>query len=182
MRTIQPGKRHNTLKTVLIWALLMIPASALLYGTSTRVREVEKDLASTSAAMQQEADRARVLRAEWSYLNNPKQLASRAGKHLALSKAASPTQIASLRTVQEKVAYRMAAPEQNINAALAIAPATAQPLSTKVLAKPIAYQQSGLASLHDGSDSTHIPAAATWSQKIVSAFGGADLFSGHRAR
>lgn len=180
MQYLRHPKRRNTLQTVLLWACMMIPTSALLYGTSAHMRETEKELSAVREALAQEHEQTRVLKAEWAYLNNPKQLASRAARYLDMKKAASPAQVAELNDIPVKIAYRTPdvtpVAEQADGMRLGmmqITPST-QPLSTHVLAKSIVYDEHTLANLHE-NEPVKLPAAASWSQKLVSALSSAGI-------
>ncbi len=163
MSTYPHTRRRQSLGTLLFWACMLIPASALLYGVSAKVQEQEKELASLKTQIVAEQEGARVLKAEWAYLNNPQKLAARAKTYLGFQTGTSAKQIASLNDMAVKVAYRTEVP-----AALTEAPATAQVAdatpaprpSTRMLAKPIGYEQPLVDQL--GNSNVTIPAAAGW--------------------
>ncbi|HVY12966.1 MAG TPA: hypothetical protein VHB73_05315 [Alphaproteobacteria bacterium] len=161
--------RRNTLKTILFWACLLIPASAFLYTTNAHVRGLEKEMEDTQRAIAQEKESLRVLHAEWAYLNNPERLAAEAKKHLDGAEETKAAQILSLPTLGTKLAMRggPASPSDATGMVTIANAANAQP---GVLAKSIAYDGSALAALHNNEDS-RIPAAASWSPKMVSALG-----------
>ncbi len=163
------AKRSNSLQVLLLWICIMIPVSALLYGTSSNVREKENQLSIINAQIAAEKDSLRVLRAEWAYLNQPQKLASRAQRYLVAKKAAIPAQVLSERQIPTKVAYR-AAPSVVASNVLQIQPSSTQQVATRLLAKPIVYDDHALAALHTQEDAK-LPSAVTWSQKVVSAFG-----------
>ncbi|MDX1921518.1 MAG: hypothetical protein SFW65_00125 [Alphaproteobacteria bacterium] len=160
--------RSSCLKVVLLWMCIMIPVSAMLYGTSSSVREKENELSAIKAQIAAEKDSLRVLRAEWAYLNQPQKLSSRAQRYLVAKKAAIPAQVLSERQVTSKVAYRAATTTVASNG-LHIQPAEAA-IAPRMLAKPIVYDDHALAALHT-QDDAKLPSAVTWSQKVVSAFG-----------
>jgi hypothetical protein len=162
MRYLKSSKRRHTLKILLIWALLMVPASALLYGTSAHVRELENDLASIQSNVAREQDTMRVLRAEWAYLNDPQKLAQRAKKYLGTKEASASLQVARMDQLTTKISYRT--PETNA------ARLQTASLSTRVLAKSIVYHEQMLSALRDNSPA-RLPASAGWTQKMVSTFG-----------
>lgn len=173
MEYLHHVKRHNTLQTVLLWACLMIPASAFLYGVSSHVREAEKELVRANAQMLQEQERARVLRAEWAYLNNPKTLATSVKKHLAPKQIPVAAQMARLDDVSVKIALRTDPALLAASNAVKIEPAATTP-AAPLLARPVAYATGSLASLHE-SAGARIPASAGWERKLVSALPPADL-------
>jgi hypothetical protein len=170
MMSLLRSQRRNTLKTILIWACLMIPASAFLYSTNNTARAVENEMNLTKRLMSEEKEALRVLRAEWAYLNNPQRLAAQTKQHFSGVKAMAASQVVPMKTLTTKVAMRVDAPGTEIfdNGMMRIAgPAThASPL----LAKSIVYDQSLLAALHR-EEPTKIPSAASWTQKMVSALG-----------
>jgi hypothetical protein len=159
-------KRRNSLQVILLWICVMIPVSALLYGTSAAVREKENQLGALHAQISAEQDSLRVLRAEWAYLNQPQKLITRAQKYLIAKKAAAPAQVLAERQIATKVAYRS-------NGAVYASNMTIQPSAPNtphLLAKPIVYNDNVLAALHT-KDDVKLPSAISWSQKLVSAFG-----------
>lgn len=160
--------RSSSLQIVLLWMCIMIPVSAMLYGTSSSVREKENELNAIKAQIAAEKDSLRVLRAEWAYLNQPQKLSSRAQRYLVAKKAAIPAQVLSERQVTTKVAYRATATTVASNG-LQIQPADTV-IAPRLLAKPIVYDDHALAALHT-QDDAKLPSAVTWSQKVVSAFG-----------
>lgn len=169
MMYLRHPKRRTTLQVLLIWACFMIPVSAMLYGTSASVREKESELSSINAQIEAEKDSLRVLRAEWAYLNQPQKLASRVQKYLTPRKAAAPAQVLAENQMTVKVGYRPAlAPALAANT-VPIEP-TPQDSTPHLLAKPIVFNEHALAALHDRGDAK-LPSSATWSQKVVSAFG-----------
>ena len=56
-----------------------------LYNGASRVKSQERDLASLKAAIVREQEAIRVLKAEWSYLNQPERLQTLAREHLPLT-------------------------------------------------------------------------------------------------
>ncbi|NDE90974.1 MAG: hypothetical protein EB059_07555 [Alphaproteobacteria bacterium] len=169
------ARRSNTLQVILVWICIMIPVSAMLYGTSAAVREKENQLTSINGQIAAEKDSLRVLRAEWAYLNQPQKLSSRAQKYLVAKKAAVPAQILAERQIVTKVAYRQITNPVVASNIVPIQPSMQR--TPRLLAKPIVYDDHALAALHTRDD-VKLPSAATWSQKIVSAFG----FSGEQSK
>lgn len=179
MSTFPHAKRRNTLKAVLIWAMMMVPASALLYGTSSHVGELEKERAALSHAIVQEKEALRVMHAEWAYLNNPQRLSARAKTHLGFKAAPSARQIASLSDMSMKIAYRGEA----LSIAQAALPAMQKLAATptRMLAKPIAhapvYAPDTAPRLVDAlaPRDVKLPAAANWQARATGAFNAAGL-------
>jgi hypothetical protein len=166
---IRNAKRRNALQTLLVWALVMVPVSALLYSTSARVREVENELAVIKADIAAEKTALRVLKAEWAYLNQPQALAARTQKYLPnMRKAPLSAQVASLQQMPMLIAYREQ-PELLTASNITIAPAATH--TSRMLATPIVYNENTLSSMHAAAD-VKLPAAANWSQKVVSAADG----------
>lgn len=56
-----------------------------LYNGVSRVKSQERELASLKAAIVSEQEAIRVLKAEWSYLNQPERLQTLAREHLPLT-------------------------------------------------------------------------------------------------
>ncbi|MBY0429410.1 MAG: hypothetical protein K2Q32_09360 [Alphaproteobacteria bacterium] len=164
----QNTKQSSCLSVLLLWICIMIPVSALLYGTSAAVREKENELASINTQILAEKDSLRVLHAEWAYLNQPQRLASRAQRYLKASKAALPAQVLNERQLTTKLAYRQMAP------AVVATNVQIQPSehanAPHLLAKPIVFDDHALAALQS-QEETKLPSSVTWSQKVVSAFG-----------
>jgi len=69
-------------KSTIFWLLLAALCSYSLFYVSEKVRDVREDLASISSKRLHEEENIRVLKAEWSYLNQPKRLEALAKKHL----------------------------------------------------------------------------------------------------
>lgn len=173
MMVIRDAIRHNSkssscLSVLLLWICIMIPVSALLYGTSAAVREKENELAAINAQILAEKDSLRVLHAEWAYLNQPQRLASRAQHYLKATKAAISAQVLNERQYVTKLAYRAMAPAV-VATNVQIQPSE-RSNTPRLLAKPIVFDDHALAALQS-QEETKLPSAVTWSQKVVSAFG-----------
>lgn len=189
MSTFPHAKRKNTLKALLIWAVLMVPASAMLYSASAHVRELQKQMAALDAQMASEKESIRVLNAEWAYLNNPELLASRAKKYLGFGTLTSSKQIARFDDLSVKIALRDATPADAPSSAVAqnavypapaVAPASAENVamanpaqapakaapSTRMLASPIAYSSQLVDALREERN-VKLPAAASWHEKVA---------------
>ncbi|MBI3418996.1 MAG: hypothetical protein HY053_02540 [Proteobacteria bacterium] len=162
-------KRRNTLKTILLWAFLMIPASAFLYSTNAAVRALENEMDATAGKVAQEKESLRVLRAEWAYLNSPQRLAAEAKQHLSGTQVAEASQVLPMQSLGTRLAMRDDAPDVADAGSGSVRIAFAPGTPAEILAKPIAYDGSPLAALHRGRDT--IPAAATWTQKLAGTLG-----------
>jgi hypothetical protein len=64
---------------------LLVLVSFELYNGVHRVKAQEQALVSMSAEIAREGEQIRVLKAEWSYLNQPDRLQALARRHLALA-------------------------------------------------------------------------------------------------
>lgn len=71
-------------KTWLFWGGLIATAGGILFQTSYEVQELEEKLAATNRKIVQEQESIQVLKAEWSFLNDPTRLEQLARAHLAL--------------------------------------------------------------------------------------------------
>ncbi|HYG88866.1 MAG TPA: hypothetical protein VD978_21685 [Azospirillum sp.] len=71
-------------KSALIWLGLAGVAGAVLFQTSYEVQGREETLASLNRKIVAEQEAIQVLKAEWSYLNNPSRLETQAAAHLSL--------------------------------------------------------------------------------------------------
>lgn len=72
-------------KTWLFWGGLIATAGGILFQTSYEVQELEEKLAATNRKIVQEQESIQVLKAEWSFLNDPTRLEQLARAHLALT-------------------------------------------------------------------------------------------------
>jgi cell division protein FtsL len=71
-------------KSALFWLGLTAAAGVVLFQTSYEVQELEEQLASVNRKIVQEQEAIQILKAEWSFLNDPARLESLARAHLAL--------------------------------------------------------------------------------------------------
>jgi hypothetical protein len=166
MMSLLRKTRRSTLKAILVWACLMIPASAFLYSTNGQVRALENEIETTQANVVHEKESLRVLRAEWAYLNNPQRLATASKQYLASSQVVAAVQVVPIERLSTKLAMRDTSSRVADNGSLMIDTSVKAPA---ILAKPIAFDPSVLATMHRDKKAT-IAASATWSQKVVSAF------------
>ena len=164
----QKTGRSSCFSVLLLWICIMIPVSALLYSTSAAVREKENELVLLTTQIAAEKDSLRVLHAEWAYLNQPQRLAMRAQRYLQAKKAALPVQVLNERQMTTKLAYRQLTPSV-VATNVQIQP-SGRNAAPRLLAKPIVFDDHALAALQS-QDEAKLPSAATWSQKVVSAFG-----------
>ncbi|MBY6260823.1 hypothetical protein EI613_02650 [Azospirillum sp. 412522] len=71
-------------KTWLFWGGLIAAAGGVLFQTSYDVQDLEEKLAGLNRKIIQEQESIQVLKAEWSYLNDPTKLEQMAQSYLAL--------------------------------------------------------------------------------------------------
>ncbi|WP_207458302.1 hypothetical protein [Azospirillum sp. SYSU D00513] len=71
-------------KSALFWLGLTAAAGVVLFETSYEVQELEEQLASMNRKIVAEQEAIQILKAEWSFLNDPTRLESLARQHLAL--------------------------------------------------------------------------------------------------
>ncbi|CAO3422475.1 cell division protein FtsL [Azospirillum doebereinerae] len=71
-------------KTWLFWGGLIAAAGGVLFQTSYDVQDLEEKLAGLNRKIVTEQESIQVLKAEWSYLNDPTKLEELATAHLAL--------------------------------------------------------------------------------------------------
>lgn len=88
-------------KSTIVWIAVSCAASGILYQTSYRAQEQERELARLNRAIVAEQDSIQILKAEWAYLNDPARLEKASSEHLLLQ-ATSAAQIARLSDLPEK--------------------------------------------------------------------------------
>ncbi|MBI1214458.1 MAG: hypothetical protein GC185_01405 [Alphaproteobacteria bacterium] len=71
-------------KTTFMWLMLAALAGAVLFRTSQKVTDGHAQLAQITQNIREEEESIRVLRAEWSYLNQPARLEKLSGQYLHL--------------------------------------------------------------------------------------------------
>ncbi|HYH20049.1 MAG TPA: hypothetical protein VD995_15665 [Azospirillum sp.] len=86
-------------KSALFWLGLAGAAGAVLFQTSYEVQELEEQLASVNRKIVAEQEAIQVLRAEWSYLNDPTRLETLARTHLALRPTDARQFVASIDVI-----------------------------------------------------------------------------------
>ncbi|MCD6034392.1 MAG: putative secreted (periplasmic) protein [Rickettsiales bacterium] len=84
-----------------IWAVcatfLLAMTLLSLFQVKNQVRNLDKELEETYRQVAREQNDLRVLKAEWSYLNQPERLASLSDKYLKLA----PTRVAQVRSLED---------------------------------------------------------------------------------
>ncbi len=81
-----------------LWAVLIGAMAFGLFQIKLAVQPAEREFARLSRELLASEETLHVLRAEWSYLNQPERLAELAGRHLALAPMA-PEQIGGIEAL-----------------------------------------------------------------------------------
>jgi cell division protein FtsL len=84
--------------SLMFWLCMTIMASLMLYHTSDRVTELDRDLRALNAQIADEQESLHVLKAEWVYLANPARIQAEAARHLALQPT-SPNRVTALQNI-----------------------------------------------------------------------------------
>lgn len=71
-------------RAMLVWLAVIIPAGFALYQVKFEVRALEEQLSDTNRQALRDQEAIQVLRAEWSFLNEPKRIESLNQRHLGL--------------------------------------------------------------------------------------------------
>lgn len=95
-------------KTHMIWLALAAVSSGALFHTSYRVQELDETLGRINREIIREQEAIQVLKAEWSYLNEPGRLERLARKYTSLA----PTEAVQLAASVEEVPMRDPALEE----------------------------------------------------------------------
>ena len=127
-------------KTWLFWGGLIAVAGGVLFQTSYDVQDLEEKLAGLNRKIIHEQESIQVLKAEWSYLNDPSKLEQMAQSYLALQPT-EPRQYVALDLIPMRPADAVppSAPGQPGAAPLppmVRAPGTSQVASARVPALP----------------------------------------------
>lgn len=67
---------------VMVWVMAMFAVSWAVVSLSHKAKDLQQETLALQQNIQQEQENIRVLRAEWSLLNNPKRLAELAKIHM----------------------------------------------------------------------------------------------------
>ena len=92
--------RKACLKYGFMFTRLALSAGALMH-VSQQVQSIERDIAETDRAIEQEQERIRVLKAEWAYLNDPARLEALAQGAYGLDKPAMSSLISTPDSIPE---------------------------------------------------------------------------------
>ena len=82
----------------ILWTCLAGAVGVGLFSVKHEVKDQERHLTSLNTEIQRNQETIHVLRAEWSYLNDPIRLRTLSEKHLGM-KPVTPTQVATLDTL-----------------------------------------------------------------------------------
>lgn len=72
-------------KMAVLWLLLAVICGTVLFHTSQSVQEGQAEIAALKRQIGAEEEALKILRAEWSYLNQPARLEKLAAEHLDLA-------------------------------------------------------------------------------------------------
>lgn len=82
----------------ILWTLLAVGIGVVLFVVKYEVKDLEHRLSGLNAEIHRNQETIHILRAEWSYLNDPVRLRTLSEKHLGM-KPVTPTQVATLDTL-----------------------------------------------------------------------------------
>ena len=88
-------------QTTMLFILIAGALSLALFSVKYQVQDLENELANLNHSIKVEQQAIRVLKAEWSHLNNPERLRGLAKRHLGLD-AVMPTQMQTFKSVSEQ--------------------------------------------------------------------------------
>ena len=116
-----------TLRAIgLVWGVLAVAAATALFLVKYEVIALEDDLSDLHATIERDRTAIHVLRAEWSYLNQPGRLGELGGKHLGLVPM-SGADVVSLEALPFRPEPARATGERRSAAAAGAAAARAEP-------------------------------------------------------
>ncbi len=69
--------------SALIWMLVIVAATFILYSVKYEVQSLRAQIAQTAKELEQEREALNVVSAEWEYLNRPERLQALSEKYLA---------------------------------------------------------------------------------------------------
>lgn len=82
----------------ILWTLLAVGVGVVLFVVKYEVKDLEHRLAGLNTQIHSNQETIHILRAEWSYLNDPVRLRALSEKHLGM-KPVTPNQVATLDTL-----------------------------------------------------------------------------------
>ncbi len=77
----------------LIWSVVAVVLAVTVFQIKYAVQELEGELVQVNAQIVQDQEAIHVLRAEWSYLNQPERIAGLAERYLGLDPAMEPQRV-----------------------------------------------------------------------------------------
>jgi cell division protein FtsL len=132
----------------ILWTCLAGAVGVGLFSVKHEVKEQEQRLSQLNRDIQREQEAIHVLKAEWSYLNDPTRLRALSEKHLGM-RPVVPTQVATLDSIARPLAPALAAGEPVVKA-----PSMTRPEPKPVIqppAKPQPQSRGTLASAGRGT-------------------------------
>ncbi len=88
-------------QTTTLFILIAGALSLALFSVKYEVQDLEGELANLNHSIKAERQAIRVLKAEWSHLNNPERLRELAKRHLGLD-AVMPAQIKTFKSISKQ--------------------------------------------------------------------------------
>jgi len=88
-------------QTTMLFILIAGALSLALFSVKYQVQDLEDELANLNHSIKAERQAIRVLKAEWSHLNNPERLRGLAKRHLGLD-AVMPAQMQTFKSVSDQ--------------------------------------------------------------------------------
>jgi cell division protein FtsL len=93
-------------QTTMLFILIAGALSLALFSVKYQVQDLEEELANLNHSIKAERQAIRVLKAEWSHLNNPERLRGLAKRHLGLD-AVMPAQMQTFKSIFEQKGVRI---------------------------------------------------------------------------
>ena len=90
-------------KSTVIWLGLAGLASGALFHTSYQVQALGEDLAGLNRAIIQEQEAIQILKAEWSYMNDPNRIEEMTRRHLVLGPTTSEQMISTVAGIPQRL-------------------------------------------------------------------------------
>jgi hypothetical protein len=90
-------------KSTVIWLGLAGLASGALFHTSYQVQALGEDLAGLNRAIIQEQEAIQILKAEWSYMNDPNRIEEMTRRHLVLGPTTPDQMITSVASIPQRL-------------------------------------------------------------------------------
>lgn len=118
--------------TSLTSLLLAVLSGSLLFWVSQQVQQVEREQRQLQAALSQEEESIRVLKAEWDYLNRPERLEELAQKYLNMTPVSADSLIQSISAIPEPEAPSMQPEEVPLEIATGAKPTQAKKASAQL--------------------------------------------------